>query len=50
MAYNYTLGSNEDPVTGSAHCTLMPYWVARLGKAPLHARQISARGGSYSAP
>ncbi len=41
----FTLGSNEDPVTGSAHCTLMPYWVARLGRASLHARQISARGG-----
>lgn len=41
----FTLSSNEAPVTGSAHCTLMPYWVARLGKASLHARQISARGG-----
>lgn len=41
----FTLSSNEDPVTGSAHCTLMPYWVARLGRASLHARQISARGG-----
>ena len=41
----FTLGSNEDPVTGSAHCTLMPYWVARLGRSSLHARQISARGG-----
>ncbi|HDL8283354.1 TPA: PhzF family phenazine biosynthesis protein [Yersinia enterocolitica] len=41
----FTLSSNEDPVTGSAHCTLMPYWVARLGKTSLHARQISARGG-----
>ncbi|MEE2627471.1 MAG: PhzF family phenazine biosynthesis protein [Candidatus Latescibacterota bacterium] len=35
----------EDPVTGSAHCTLIPYWAARLGKHQLHARQISARGG-----
>jgi len=35
----------EDPVTGSAHCTLIPYWAARLGKRQLHARQISARGG-----
>ncbi len=35
----------EDPVTGSAHCTLIPYWSARLGKRQLHARQISARGG-----
>ncbi len=38
-------GINEDPVTGSAHCTLTPYWSDRLGKAKLHARQISARGG-----
>ena len=35
----------EDPVTGSAHCTLIPYWAARLGKRQLHARQISDRGG-----
>ncbi|MGE4801057.1 PhzF family phenazine biosynthesis protein [Yersinia hibernica] len=41
----FTLSSDEDPVTGSAHCTLMPYWVARLGRTALHARQISARGG-----
>ncbi|TQV81261.1 PhzF family phenazine biosynthesis protein [Exilibacterium tricleocarpae] len=39
------LGVFEDPVTGSAHCTLVPYWVERLQKNPLHARQISARGG-----
>jgi predicted PhzF superfamily epimerase YddE/YHI9 len=38
-------GIDEDPVTGSAHCTLMPYWAARLGKTKLFARQISARGG-----
>lgn len=38
-------GIPEDPVTGSAHCTLVPYWAARLGKKKLHARQISARGG-----
>lgn len=38
-------GIPEDPVTGSAHCTLTPYWAARLGKADLHARQISRRGG-----
>jgi PhzF family phenazine biosynthesis protein len=36
---------NEDPVTGSAHCTLIPYWSRRLGKASLFARQISKRGG-----
>lgn len=38
-------GIDEDPVTGSAHCTLTPYWSARLGKNRLEARQISARGG-----
>jgi len=38
-------GIPEDPVTGSAHCTLVPYWAARLGKSSLHARQVSARGG-----
>lgn len=38
-------GINEDPVTGSAHCTLTPYWANRLGKTRLHARQVSARGG-----
>jgi PhzF family phenazine biosynthesis protein len=36
---------NEDPVTGSAHCTLIPYWAKRLGKPKLIARQISKRGG-----
>lgn len=38
-------GINEDPVTGSAHCTLIPFWAERLGKAKLHARQISQRSG-----
>lgn len=38
-------GVPEDPVTGSAHCTLIPYWAKRLGRAKLRARQISARGG-----
>lgn len=38
-------GIPEDPVTGSAHCTLVPYWSARLGKKKLHARQVSTRGG-----
>lgn len=38
-------GIAEDPVTGSAHCMLTPYWVGRLGRNPLRARQISARGG-----
>lgn len=35
----------EDPVTGSAHCILMPYWARRLSKNKLHARQVSKRGG-----
>lgn len=39
------VGVPEDPVTGSAHCTLTPYWAARLGKSPLRARQISPRSG-----
>ena len=39
-------GVAEDPVTGSAHCQLAPYWFARLGRATLSARQISKRGGS----
>ncbi len=38
-------GIPEDPVTGSAHCTLIPYWADRLGRTTLHARQVSARGG-----
>lgn len=38
-------GVAEDPVTGSAHCTLIPYWSRRLGKQRLHARQVSRRGG-----
>lgn len=38
-------GVPEDPVTGSAHCTLIPYWSKRLGKTRLHARQLSTRGG-----
>ena len=38
-------GVPEDPVTGSAHCTLVPYWAERLGKRELNARQISPRGG-----
>ena len=39
------LGVPEDPVTGSAHCTLVPYWSKRLGRSRLFARQVSARGG-----
>jgi PhzF family phenazine biosynthesis protein len=38
-------GINEDPVTGSAHTTLIPYWSERLKKPELTAKQISARGG-----
>lgn len=39
------VGIPEDPVTGSAHCVLIPYWAKRLGKKRLHARQVSERGG-----
>lgn len=38
-------GIPEDPVTGSSHCSLIPYWAERLGKTALRARQVSARGG-----
>jgi PhzF family phenazine biosynthesis protein len=38
-------GVPEDAVTGSAHCSLAPYWSKRLGKSHLHARQLSLRGG-----
>jgi len=41
-------GIPEDPVTGSAHCVLTPYWAKRLGKPRLHARQLSERGGQLS--
>lgn len=40
-----SLGVNEDPVTGSAHCILAPFWASRLGKAKLSAHQVSSRGG-----
>ncbi|MCS6969081.1 MAG: PhzF family phenazine biosynthesis protein [Cytophagales bacterium] len=39
------VGINEDPVTGSAHSTLIPYWAERLGKSKMLARQLSKRGG-----
>jgi predicted PhzF superfamily epimerase YddE/YHI9 len=39
------LGVPEDPVTGSAHCVLIPYWAEVLGKNDLHAFQVSKRGG-----
>lgn len=38
-------GVPEDPVTGSAHCTLTPYWAKALGKTKLKAKQLSKRGG-----
>lgn len=38
-------GINEDPVTGSAHCNLIPYWAEKLGKNKLHAFQVSERRG-----
>ncbi|MDP3848292.1 MAG: PhzF family phenazine biosynthesis protein [Pseudomonas sp.] len=38
-------GINEDPVTGSAHCSLIPYWAQRLDKTELSAYQCSTRGG-----
>jgi len=38
-------GINEDPVTGSSHCTLIPYWSKRLGKKRMAAAQLSLRGG-----
>jgi PhzF family phenazine biosynthesis protein len=39
------VGINEDPVTGSAHCSLVPYWANRLASTTFKARQISTRGG-----
>ena len=39
------VGVPEDPVTGSTHCVLVPYWSKRLGKNHLRARQLSPRGG-----
>jgi PhzF family phenazine biosynthesis protein len=41
-------GVAEDPVTGSAHCALAPYWTERLGKAQLRAYQASRRGGEMT--
>jgi PhzF family phenazine biosynthesis protein len=42
------VGVPEDPVTGSAHCALGPYWADRLGRTRLTGRQVSARGGTVS--
>ncbi len=39
------VGINEDPVTGSAHCSLAPYWGSKLRKSAMLAHQLSARGG-----
>jgi PhzF family phenazine biosynthesis protein len=41
-------GIDEDPVTGSAHCTLGPYWAKRLGKSSFSAKQVSKRGGELA--
>jgi len=41
-------GIDEDPATGSSHCTLVPYWAARLGKSELVARQLSRRIGALT--
>lgn len=42
------VGINEDPVTGSAHTVLTPFWAKRLGKSTLSARQLSKRGGDLT--
>lgn len=47
-AFAPDLGINEDPVTGSIHCALAPYWAQQLGKNQLKARQLSARSGELS--
>jgi len=41
-------GIPEDPATGTVHCTLVPYWAARLGKRELTARQLSTRGSEFA--
>lgn len=41
-------GIPEDPVTGSAHCALTPYWAGKLGKKKLRAKQVSKRGGALT--
>jgi PhzF family phenazine biosynthesis protein len=41
-----SVGIDEDPATGSIHCTLAPYWAGRLGKGTFRAQQLSSRGGS----
>jgi PhzF family phenazine biosynthesis protein len=44
-----SVGIDEDPATGSIHCTLAPYWAEGLGKSTLRAQQLSARGGCMQA-
>ena len=44
-AFGPCVGIDEDPVCGSAHCALGPYWQEKLGKAELQARAASPRGG-----
>jgi len=44
-AFAYEAGIGEDPVTGSAHCVIAPYWAERLGRPRFTAYQASARGG-----
>ena len=44
------IGVNEDPVTGSAHCTLVPYWQTQLHQSEFLAQQVSARGGMLKLP
>ncbi|MCG6191836.1 PhzF family phenazine biosynthesis protein [Leptospira sp. FAT2] len=43
--FSASIGLAEDPVTGSSHCTLIPFWSERLGKKSLQAYQASSRGG-----
>ena len=38
-------GIDEDPVTGSAHCSIIPYWSQKLGTTKIHAKQLSKHGG-----
>jgi PhzF family phenazine biosynthesis protein len=45
FAPSVDVGVPEDPVTGSAHCTLIPFWAGRLGKTAMRALQVSRRGG-----
>jgi len=42
------VGVGEDPVTGSAHCVLAPFWAARIGRSELRGEQASARGGEVA--